>query len=249
MRLLHTQTLEMKESFDSQVPSYVILSHTWGNEETSFSEMESNDETARSKAGYHKITKFCALAKRRGFEYGWVDTCCIDKRNSAELSEAITSIMFIFLGDVWPISEGGIDHKVQIAFMKASRWFTRGWTTQVKDPILDSVIISVPLLTISHNKELLAPKTRKLFAKDWSLIDHWENLLSLVAEITNIDERALKDRDTIPSFCVAQRMCWASKRQTTRNEDMAYSLMGLFHVSMPVIYGEGSHKAFRRLQN
>lgn len=140
MRFINTHTLELIEFFDSQVPAYAILSHVWGNEEISFAEMLDHNETTKLKAGYRKITKFCALTKRHGFEYSWVDTCCIDKRNSAELSEAINSMYsyyydaaecFIFLDDVWPLSEGAIDHEVQIGFMKASRWFTRGWTTQV----------------------------------------------------------------------------------------------------------------------
>lgn len=140
MRLINTHTLELREFFDSQVPPYAILSHTWGNEEVSFVEMQNHDEAIRLKAGYQKITKFCALTKRHGFEHGWVDTCCIDKRNSAELSEAINSMYayyhdaaecFIFLEDVWPVSEGAVDREVQIGFMKASRYFTRGWTTQV----------------------------------------------------------------------------------------------------------------------
>lgn len=95
----------------------------------------------------------------------------------------------------------------------------------------------------------MAPKTRKFFARDWTLIDQWENLVGVVASITNIDEQALRDRDTISNFCIAQRMYWASKRETTRSEDMAYSLMGIFNVNMPVIYGEGASKAFKRLQN
>ncbi|PMD43062.1 hypothetical protein L207DRAFT_631224 [Hyaloscypha variabilis F] len=72
---------------------------------------------------------------------------------------------------------------------------------------------------------------------------------SFIASVKRIDERVIDDRNLLSTFSVAQRMSWASERETTRSEDLAYSLMGLFNVNMPILYGEGLRKAFRRLQN
>ena len=237
IRLLNTDTLELEEFFDSNTPPYAILSHTWGNEEISFIEMQNNDVAIGSKVkvGFKKIKSFCALAKTHDLKYGWADTCCIDKRNSAELSEAINSMYryyynaaecLVYLQDVPAKVEGSIGQVQQLGAIKSSRWFERGWTLQ----------------------ELIAPKTRYFFAGDWSPIEDWANLNSIVAEVTGIDEQVVGNRDMLSDFCVAQRMCWASRRETTRSEDIAYSLMGVFNVNMPILYGEGASKAFRRLQ-
>jgi hypothetical protein len=236
MWLLDTSTFELAEFFDSKTPVYAILSHTWENEEISFPEMQSAHAATKKKSGYTKIVKFCQLAKARGYEYGWVDTCCIDKRNSADLSEAINSMFryyynagecVIYLFDVPGVV--GVDaasRQQQLDSFRVSRWFTRGWTLQ----------------------ELLAPKERTFFSRDWAVIDDKPSLTDMLTGITNIDTKILRDRTLLSTFCTAERMSWASKRQTTRSEDMAYSLMGLFNINMPVLYGEGAQRAFRRLQ-
>lgn len=236
MWLLQTESLELEEFFDSNTPPYAILSHTWGSEEISFVEMQNGGEAARLKAGFKKVAIFCTLAKSHGFTYAWADSCCIDKQSSAELSEAINSMYryyynaaecLVYLEDVPAKIEGSIDPEVQLKTIKSSRWFTRGWTLQ----------------------ELLASKKRQFFARDWSPIEDFADFNTVVTGVTGIDVLILEHTDMISSVLVAQRMCWAAKRQTTRSEDMAYSLMGLFDVSMPVIYGEGAKKSFRRLQN
>jgi hypothetical protein len=179
--------------------------------------------------GYSKIRGCCAQAALDGFDYAWIDSCCIDKTSSSELSEAINSmfnfyrkaqVCYAYLSDV-PEGEGGEDHLREGSHFRASAWFTRGWTLQ----------------------ELLAPRYVVFFDRAWVDIGTKSSLQSLVSAITGIGildyrfERA----------CVAQKMSWASRRQTTRTEDQAYCLMGLFGVSMPPLYGEGS-KAFYRLQ-
>jgi hypothetical protein len=107
MRLIETTKLELHEFFGAQVPSYVILSHTWERGEVSFQDMQGDD--ADKNEGYYKIRRFCDLAVAQGFEYAWVDTCCIDKTSSAELSEAINSmyrwyqqaeVCYVYLSDV-----------------------------------------------------------------------------------------------------------------------------------------------------
>lgn len=159
-----------------------------------------------------------------------MDTCCIDKTSSAELSEAINSmyrwyqkaeVCYAFLSDV-PSSED--PHKEESAFRK-SRWFTRGWTLQ----------------------ELIAPVHLTFFGSDWEDIGSKLNLKVLISAITKVDARALAGSRILNGWNVAQKMSWASRRVTTREEDIAYCLMGLFDINMPMLYGEGK-KAFLRLQ-
>ncbi len=180
-------------------------------------------------AGYSKIRSCCAIAAQQGFEYVWIDTCCIDKTSSAELSEAINSmyryyqeaqICYAYLADVRKINSRYPDGGRKF---RGSRWFTRGWTLQ----------------------ELLAPKQVIFYGSDWQELGSKSDLRSQISLITGVQLRHMID---INSASVAQKMSWASGRKTTRVEDIAYSLMGIFDVNMPLIYGEGK-KAFTRLQH
>ncbi|KAM7196657.1 Heterokaryon incompatibility protein (HET) domain containing protein [Rhypophila sp. PSN 637] len=244
MRLINTGTLTMEEFNDaSHIPPYAILSHTWGTEEISYEAMmgSAGGQTALvNKQGYKKIASFCMLARVRNLQYGWVDTCCIDKRSSAELSEAINSmyryyseafICLIHLADVAIDPAAEDKHQVLVA-VRQSRWLSRGWTLQ----------------------ELVAPFKREFYDTNWKRInipgqEYQSELLGVLSEATGIPLPVLNMTKPHREYCVAQRMSWASKRQTTREEDMAYCLMGLFDVNMPVIYGEGGTKAFKRLQS
>ncbi|KAN0110831.1 HET domain containing protein, partial [Hyaloscypha variabilis] len=228
MRLLHTKTLKLHEFFGTSIPPYIILSHTWGEGEVSFQELQSG--SGESKAGYDKIRGCCKIAASDGFEYAWVDTCCIDKTSSAELSEAINSmyscyrlsdICYVYLADVLP----DLGAKARDEAIRKSRWFTRGWTLQ----------------------ELIAPSSVIFYDSCWHELGTKDTLETLISDITKIDGAVLRDADEIESFSVAQRMSWASMRVTTRVEDVAYCLLGIFSVHMPMLYGEGDH-AFVRLQ-
>ena len=91
MWLLNTKTLKLEEYY-SDVPSYAILSHRWKkDEEVSFGGLE-EPHPHSNRSGFKKIRDFCTKARKRRFAYVWVDTCCIDKKSSAELSEAINSM-------------------------------------------------------------------------------------------------------------------------------------------------------------
>ncbi|GKU07100.1 unnamed protein product [Fusarium langsethiae] len=232
MRLINVETLEL-ESFvgdlGREVPAYAILSHVWTSEEVSYQQMTGSLPFLENSKGYRKIVKFCAKTRNEGFEYAWVDTCCIDKTSSAELSEAINSMFlwyrksdacYVYLQDV-PSTESPVSQGSQF---RHSRWFTRGWTLQ----------------------ELLAPHEVIFLASDWQEIGTKATLSSTISEITKIDIKTLVGH-TWTHVSIAMIMSWASMRQTTRLEDQAYSLLGLFDVNMPLIYGEG-HKAFYRLQ-
>ncbi|KAK3318987.1 heterokaryon incompatibility protein-domain-containing protein, partial [Apodospora peruviana] len=242
MRLLNTETLQL-EQFDGDggpKASYAILSHTWGDDEVSFQDMMQHTGISENRQGFSKILGCCAKARSEGYRYVWIDTCCIDKSSSAELSEAINSmfkwyqdaeVCYAFLSDVssLAIAEYGLvvddDRLRHKATLSNSRWFTRGWTLQ----------------------ELLAPLEVVFCDSSWDEIGTRETLSPEITEITGIDEAVLKLERSPAQYSVAQRMSWASARNTTRVEDEAYCLMGLFDVNMPLLYGEG-RKAFKRLQ-
>ncbi|KAI8625201.1 heterokaryon incompatibility protein-domain-containing protein [Xylariaceae sp. FL1651] len=243
MRLLNVKTLKTYQFLNKKTrPPYAILSHTWlaDNEEVTFEDLLGyHDAVARaqtvladsiaSRPGFKKIQDCCNLAARsHNLEWAWVDTCCIDKRSSAELSEAINSmfnwyqdatICYAFLQDVT-----GSEHDPSF---RDSKWFTRGWTLQ----------------------ELIAPKRVSFYDQRWQLIgamDEDSQLCDIVSSITLIPVAFLKGAP-LTDACVAKKMSWASKRQTTRLEDVAYCLLGIFDVNMPLLYGEGD-RAFIRLQ-
>ncbi|RYC58609.1 hypothetical protein CHU98_g7595 [Xylaria longipes] len=109
-----------------------------------------------------------------------------------------------------------------------SRWFTRGWTLQ----------------------ELIAPRALLFLARDWSVLGNKRNnpaLIDVVANITGVPVTVLLGKARPGNISVASRLQWASERQTTRAEDIAYCLLGIFDVNMPLLYGEGQ-RAFVRLQ-
>ncbi|KAI0909260.1 heterokaryon incompatibility protein-domain-containing protein [Ustulina deusta] len=225
MRLINVHTLVISEFHGSRVPRYAILSHTWDEEEVTLQDMR--EGRAASLKGYRKIKSCCEQAQFDGLPYAWIDTCCIDKGSSAELSEAINSmyrwyenatLCYAYLADVEDIQcEGMIN-------FKRSRYWTRGWTLQ----------------------ELIAPNILIFFSSGWIRIGTRLDLRQAVAQATYIPKQVLSFRN-ISDYSVSQKMSWASRRHTTRIEDEAYCLLGLFGVTMPLLYGEG-RRAFRRLQ-
>ncbi|KAH7407328.1 heterokaryon incompatibility protein-domain-containing protein [Cadophora sp. MPI-SDFR-AT-0126] len=240
MRLLEYSNDKFKLTKDlvRDIPAYAILSHTWAQDADEVTFKDLVDNTSQDKAGYEKI-RFCAAQTRRdGLRYFWVDTCCIDKSNNNELSEAINSMFrwyqnaarcYVYLSDVLAseCEEYGQQSELvwQSAF-RASRWFTRGWTLQ----------------------ELLAPVSVEFFTKDGRRLGDKRSLEQLVHEITGIALTALRGSVTLPEFDVEERFKWAETRQTTREEDWVYCLLGIFGVFMPLLYGEGKENAVRRLK-
>lgn len=242
MWLHDTSSLELCE-FLSAPPPYAILSHTWADEEISFQELTDAtlQDEANRKAGYRKIKRFCTQARLDGLKYAWVDTSCIDKRSSAELSEAINSmyrwyseaqVCYTYLSDVSTlISSENLSMLPDKSYPRpvwgllSSRWMRRGWTLQ----------------------ELIAPAHVVFYDVNWLEIGTKASMLDDLHEITGIPRRALMQPQSIRENSVAEKMSWASARETTRTEDMAYCLLGIFDVNMPLLYGEGK-KAFHRLQ-
>lgn len=237
MRLLSVETLQLETfSNEATTPPFAILSHTWGDDEVTLQDLHLPPGALSAKRGWQKIVGFrdALLAHPQllgePIRYIWVDTCCIDKTSSAELSEAINSMFrwyrnavccFALLSDVTAPDEDGA--RVGEDF-EASRWFTRGWTLQ----------------------ELLAPRDVYFFDREWSWVGSKKSLVERISQRTKIDEETILSGEW-PFATVAQRMSWAAGRVTTRTEDIAYCLLGIFGVSMPMLYGEGEG-AFIRLQ-
>ena len=236
MRLLNTAALEICDFTNDETPTpkYAILSHTWGKEETSFEEFQMS--TAKNSSGHQKIVNCCQIAASEGLQYVWIDTCCINKASDAELSEAINSmyrwyhepeVCYALLADFSTCTSEASEQArsmdaMQSRFFRESRWYSRGWTLQ----------------------ELLAPREFVFHDCAWKRIGSRCDLQEEVSLATGIKKEHLRSPR---SASLAQRMSWASRRRTTRLEDTAYCLMGIFDLKMPLIYGEGS-QAFIRLQ-
>ncbi|KAF1363959.1 HET-domain-containing protein [Lizonia empirigonia] len=245
MRLLYTTSggsLRFTEDLiGDNIPPYAILSHTWkeGQEVTFDNLKELNpmeDIDAQSKEGYRKI-RFCSSqAKLHGLEYFWVDTYCIDKSNSSELQEAINSMFrwyrnakrcYVYLSDA---ENGPSDGSSESSWdweqaFRTSRWFKRGWTLQ----------------------ELLAPSLVKFFSSDGARLGDKDSLKHIIHQITQIPVEVLAG-SVLSAFSAAERFSWAENRRTTREEDGAYCLLGIFGIHMSLIYAEGRENAFKRLQ-
>ncbi|EJF64515.1 HET-domain-containing protein, partial [Dichomitus squalens LYAD-421 SS1] len=247
MWLLHTTTLELREFSDPTQVHYAILSHVWNTQgpEATYQQIHSavirdlGDDPSHDHVQEYlssrstlpsKIRDFVAVARSKGYEYVWLDTCCIDKTSSAELSEAINSmfqwyaqasVCYVFLHDV----DGSEHPAAPNSAFRASRWFTRGWTLQ----------------------ELVAPRYVAFFSRDWTLLGTKDSLANVIEAVTHISTTVLTHGVALNSVSIAERMSWAAERTTTRIEDRAYSLLGIFGIHLPTIYGEG-HQSFIRLQ-
>ncbi|KAF2706144.1 kinesin light chain 1 [Pleomassaria siparia CBS 279.74] len=220
---------------DDEIPPYAILSHTWTeDQEVTYNELMAG--TGKEKTGYAKI-RFCSeRAAADGLEYFWVDTCCIDKSTSHELSTAINSMFlwykrafkcYVYLSDVVVPEEVINAEDFPITWREAfrrSRWFTRGWTLQ----------------------ELLAPASVEFFSKDGKRLGSKILLEGEISDITKIPIKGL--RQDLADFSVEERMSWAANRTTTLKEDRVYCLLGIFGVFLPLIYGEGEAYASQRLR-
>jgi len=198
IRLIDTTTLRMKLFVGEDIPQYAILSHTWiEDEEVDFREMtalvDNHKHFARWKSGYLKIWFTCEQARRHELPYAWIDTCCIDKSSSAELSQAINSmfkwyrdakVCFAFLSDLH-LPSGSCNDRAMRA-MRDCRWFRRGWTLQ----------------------ELIAPPSLRFYNSAWEFVESKSQLKSLFRSITGVDEDVLSDRACLPEIPLARRMSW-----------------------------------------
>ncbi|OSD04010.1 hypothetical protein PYCCODRAFT_169305 [Trametes coccinea BRFM310] len=233
MWLIDTRTGKLRYTADPSLQSYVALSHVWvPGEELSFQDLQSLHRPTgrklwsnrlrrlvelppRSVLGQtsDKVRQCCAFARTRGYRWLWVDSCCIDKTSSTELSEAINSMY---------------------------QWYASATICYAYLHDVDEA--DNPRDPWSQFRQIVVFVSRR-----WRVIGTKKSLADIIEEVTGIDRRILDHERPLSSVSVAQRMSWACRRKTTRVEDEAYSLMGIFGVNIPVIYGEGSN-AFYRLQ-
>ncbi|KAJ4271936.1 hypothetical protein NW762_000645 [Fusarium torreyae] len=242
MRLINIHKLQLEFFAGGEVPRYAILSHVWGSDEVTFDDINSvGHDDAFQLDRHSKLRESCNMARSLKLDYLWIDTCCIDKSSSAELSEAINSmfrwyaesaVCIAFLEDVAssPLESEEAKRKVFVD----SRWFTRGWTLQ----------------------ELIAPRKVIFYGQDWARLGDRAELREDIKFITGICDELLdanhhmadSRQRQLDQISVAEKMYWAAGRETTRPEDIAYCLLGIFDINMPLLYGEGQVKAFKRLQ-
>ncbi|EIW54657.1 HET-domain-containing protein, partial [Trametes versicolor FP-101664 SS1] len=252
LRLLDTRSGQFVLVPDPKTARYAIISHTWAavgeQEYKAIADLQSSLSTSsetRSPSSRQipttnsilshpqlsrKIKQACEIARLHGYDFLWMDACCIDKSSSAELSESLNSmfewyrqasVCYVYLVDV----SSDEDVWRHGSAFRGSRWHKRGWTLQ----------------------ELIAPANVVFLSNDWRPLGTKTTLAALLESITGIDTNILLHKAPLSSVSVARRMCWASSRETKRVEDEAYALMGIFGVKIPMIYGEG-HKAFILLQ-
>ncbi|KAG8216985.1 hypothetical protein J3R82DRAFT_7298 [Butyriboletus roseoflavus] len=237
-----------------EIVKYVVLSHRW---ETSGEASYQDIASGRLRAvRFKKLVEFCMTSRRLGCKLAWVDTCCIDKTNAAEHSEAIhamykwyanSSLCMVYLAESTSYDDWARES-----------WFTRGWTLQE---------LLAPRRLKFFNKdwqpfnplgieELFAPRQSKLFNKRWQPFNPLEldddrkhdDVVHHLENVTGISKAVLTS-DNSHGFhgrTFWEIISWASSRQTTRIEDKAYCLVGLFHVNLTITYGEGQ-RAFSRL--
>jgi hypothetical protein len=217
---------------NDKAPPYAILSHTWiEGQEVTYHELVSG--VGKDKAGYAKL-RFCGeRAAADGLEFFWVDTCCIDKSTSEELTTAINSMFrwyqraskcYVYLSDV-SVPDVGTTATWVRAFQQ-SRWFTRGWTLQ----------------------ELLAPDSVEFFSQQGSFLGSRASLVQEIHRVTELPVEVLTRQKDVTGFSVEERFSWAARRTTTLKEDRVYCLLGIFGVFLPLIYGEGEEHAAKRLK-
>lgn len=242
MYLINAKTYKLQYFVGAGIPKYAILSHVWAEEEVLFQDLKKL-KSAKKKKGFLKIKLTCHQTLLDNLGYAWIDTCCINKESSAELSEAINSMFrwysraatcYAFLSDVEVLQNDETELHTRPPFAD-SLWFTRGWTLQ----------------------ELIAPPVVFFMDRNWTTIGMKGNkfiingsakdLLNEIHGATGVDEKVLMDSSKMFGMDIAKRMSWVARRRTTRKEDEAYCLLGLFNVNMAMLYGE-EEGAFVRLQ-
>lgn len=234
-RLLPNGGFELSSFSDDALPKYAILSHTWiEGQEVTYNELLSGG--GKEKLGYNKLN-FCAdQAAADNLQFFWVDTCCIDKSTSDELSTSINSMFrwyqlarkcYVYLTDVSVPDSNALTEAFPTTWQEAfrrSRWFTRGWTLQ----------------------ELLAPSVVEFYCIQGLRLGDKVSLEKDIHEITKVPIEALRGQ-ALNTFSVEDRIGWTAGRTTTMKEDKVYCLLGIFGVFLPLIYGEGEQYAKVRL--
>lgn len=244
MRLLNTTNLEFQSGEHTKFcqEGYAVLSHRWFPHEVTLAQFGSHVEELRSGSSVlspqlDKIRGACLTARNKGIKWVWIDSCCIDKRDLVETTESInamyrwyrdSTLCIVYLYDVKKNAAISIKNSHifdRLGQDNPSEWFSRGWTLQ----------------------ELLAPHHMEFYDKEWTYIGSKNRMKASISSITGIDESYLTGESDFKKACIAQKMSWMVGRATTKEEDIAYCMIGLFGITLAPIYGEGM-RAFTRLQ-
>jgi Heterokaryon incompatibility protein (HET) len=234
---------------------FICISHVWYDRgrpiehEVLPEDLEDHSWRKRKRKGADKVLGACEAVRKwseqrskalrkagskgddQPVEFIWIDTCCVDQKNPAEVSASINSMFrwyseaiacFVYLHDLEPSSS-------RDAKLTKCEWFSRGWTLQ----------------------ELIAAPEAEFYDAGWNPIGNKSAGSTMevdISRITNIDTAILRNAEQLRDCKLSLRMAWAAGRTTRFEEDRAYSLLGIFNVQMPTLYGEGEESAFRRLQ-
>ncbi|KIO10640.1 hypothetical protein M404DRAFT_128934, partial [Pisolithus tinctorius Marx 270] len=209
---------------------YVMFSHVWQGNEPSFQDI--NDVESKSVWNLpdtplnEKLRNFCKEVRRLGHNWAWSDTCCIDKSTSSTLNQSLTSMYKWYANSVATlVFLAGVAHPSKSGDLARSIWMTRAWTLQ----------------------ELLSPNVIFFYDSEWKPYlgdtgsNHKESpdIMQELADATEIP------RGTIVTFSPAdlgvhEKLRLASMRSATVEEDVAYSLIGIFKSDIRPQYGEGT---------
>ena len=212
---------------------YATFSHTWQSNEP-LHEKVTRIVVYDLKASptHEKLRMFCKIVRDEGFIWAWSDTCCIDQKDPSVLQESLVSMFKWYEGSVMTIIFlYDVDRLEELGALTRSRWNSRGWTLQ----------------------EYHASNVVRIYTKEWTpylgltIHNHKESpeIISEMEKATGISAEAL--RMLRPGLNnIREKLRLASTRQTTRVEDAAYSLLGIFLMTLRVTYGEGD-KALGRL--
>jgi hypothetical protein len=213
---------------------YVMLSHKWEDNEPLYQDVIHIAVYDLDKSPTRdKLQMFCKIVRDAGFDWAWSDTCCINKSDHFVLQEALVAMFKWYQGSAMMIVFlRGVRSASQLGALARSIWNTRAWTLQ----------------------EYVAAKVIHFYTEDWTLYmnldipNHKESpaIISEMEEATRVSAQTLMVLRP-GSDDIREKLCLAARRETTIVEDAAYSLLGIFSMSLPVVYGEGDHALGRLL--
>ena len=216
---------------------YVMFSHRWDYDEPLFQRVE-NISVYDLEVSFAnvKLQTFCRLIGALGFHWVWSDTCCIDKSSNVVLQESLVAMFTWYRGSSLTVVylRGVLSHSQRPGDLRRSIWNTRAWTYQ----------------------EYVAAEVVQFYTEDWKpylglqAFNHKED----AAIIREMQQAAGALTQELTVLCpgldrVREKLYMASTRRTTLVEDIAYSLLGIFNISIPVIYGEGNRAVGRLLEH
>jgi hypothetical protein len=215
---------------------YATFSHTWEDNEPLFEDVIHIVVYALAESFTHdKLQMFCKIAREAGFHWAWSDTCCINKSDHFVLQEALVAMFKWYEGSALTIIFlRGVRSPSRRGDLMRSIWNTRAWTFQ----------------------EYHASKVVRFYTEDWTpymnldIPNHKDcpEVISEMEEATNANVSAQALKALKPGIeGIREKLCLASRRETTLVEDAAYSLLGIFSISLPIVYGEGDQALGRLL--